>query len=146
MPVLRSMRRGPRARGEPMAARRLSSSPAGAPSRPLASRVREAMASLRGLASKKHRDGLARFAIPTEHALGVPMGAMQRLAKDLGRDPALAQGLWDTGVYEARTLAAFVDDPALVTPAQMDRWCRDFDNWAICDTVCFHLFDKTPHA
>ncbi len=28
----------------------------------------------------------------------------------------------------------------------MDRWCRDFDNWGICDTVCFHLFDRTPHA
>ena len=28
----------------------------------------------------------------------------------------------------------------------MDAWCRDFDNWAICDTICFHLFDRTPHA
>ncbi|HUE83448.1 MAG TPA: DNA alkylation repair protein [Pyrinomonadaceae bacterium] len=28
----------------------------------------------------------------------------------------------------------------------MDRWCKDFDSWAICDTVCFHLFDRTPHA
>jgi 3-methyladenine DNA glycosylase AlkD len=28
----------------------------------------------------------------------------------------------------------------------MDRWCRDFDNWAIPDTLCFYLFDKTPHA
>ncbi len=43
-------------------------------------------------------------------------------------------------------LSSFVDEPARVTPAQMDRWCRDFDNWAICDTVCFHLFDRTPHA
>ena len=43
-------------------------------------------------------------------------------------------------------LAAFVDDPARVTVAQMERWCRDFDNWAICDTICFHLFDHTPHA
>ena len=43
-------------------------------------------------------------------------------------------------------LTAFVDDPAKVTAAQMDRWARDFDNWAICDTLCFHLFDKTPHA
>ena len=43
-------------------------------------------------------------------------------------------------------LTAFVDEPARVTPAQMDRWCRDFDNWAICDTLCFHLFDRTPHA
>ena len=43
-------------------------------------------------------------------------------------------------------VTSFVDDPALVTSAQMDRWCRDFDNWGICDTVCFHLFDRTPHA
>jgi 3-methyladenine DNA glycosylase AlkD len=28
----------------------------------------------------------------------------------------------------------------------MDKWARDFDNWAICDTICFHLFDKTPYA
>jgi 3-methyladenine DNA glycosylase AlkD len=33
-----------------------------------------------------------------------------------------------------------------VTPTQMDRWCRDFDNWGICDTLCFKLFDQTPHA
>ena len=43
-------------------------------------------------------------------------------------------------------LAAYVDEPASVTPTQMDRWCRDFDNWGICDTVCFALFDRTPHA
>jgi 3-methyladenine DNA glycosylase AlkD len=28
----------------------------------------------------------------------------------------------------------------------MDRWCRGLDNWGICDTVCFHLFDRTPFA
>jgi 3-methyladenine DNA glycosylase AlkD len=43
-------------------------------------------------------------------------------------------------------LATLVDEPARVTPAQMDRWCRDFNNWAICDTACFCLFDRTPHA
>ena len=43
-------------------------------------------------------------------------------------------------------MAALIDDPALVTPAQMDRWCKDFDNWGIVDTVCFKLFDLTPHA
>jgi 3-methyladenine DNA glycosylase AlkD len=40
-------------------------------------------------------------------------------------------------------LAAFVGEPERVTPALMDRWCKDFDNWAICDQVCFHLFDRT---
>jgi 3-methyladenine DNA glycosylase AlkD len=43
-------------------------------------------------------------------------------------------------------LSAFVDEPDRVTAGQMDRWARDFDNWAVCDHLCFHLFDRTPHA
>jgi len=96
--------------------------------------------------TKAHRDGLARFAIPTEYALGVTMGQIQTLAKQLGRDHALAQALWQSEWLEARMLAAYVDDPQDVTAAQMDQWCRGFDNWAVCDTVCFALFDRTPHA
>ena len=74
------------------------------------------------------------------------MANIQRLAKRLGRDHDLAAALWETEWYEARLLTSFVDDPARVTSAQMDRWCRDFDNWGICDTVCFFLFDRTPFA
>ena len=43
-------------------------------------------------------------------------------------------------------LASFVGEPERLTPAQLDRFCRDFDNWAIVDTMCFALFDRTPHA
>ena len=43
-------------------------------------------------------------------------------------------------------LASFVGDPAQITAAQMDKWCKDFDNWAFCDAMCFNLFDCTPHA
>ena len=111
-----------------------------------AARADEAVAALRRLASKKHKDGMESFAIPSDRAFGVPMGRIHGLAKKLGRDHALAEALWASGWYEARLLASFVGEPERVTPAQMDRWCRDFDNWAVCDTVCFHLFDKTPHA
>lgn len=106
----------------------------------------DAVAELKRLGTKKTRDGMARYAIPSDNAFGVPVGQIQQIAKRLGRNHELAQALWDTGWYEARMLAAFVDEPQRVSPAQMDRWCRDFDNWAICDTVCFHLFDRTPHA
>lgn len=109
-------------------------------------RTTEALAWLRDHSSDALREGMARYAIPSDHALGVSMKDIQALAKQLGRDHDLAAALWDTGVYEARMLAAYVEDPAQVTPAQMDRWCRDFDNWAICDTQCFALFDRTPHA
>ncbi len=81
-----------------------------------------------------------------DHAFGVSMKDVQALAKQLGRSHALALALWDSGWYEARSLCAYIDEPGRVTPAQMDRWCRDFDNWAICDTLCFSLFDRTPHA
>jgi len=76
----------------------------------------------------------------------VSVSNIQVLAKQLGRSHELAAALWETGWYEARMLSSFVDEPERVTAAQMDRWCRDFDNWGICDTVCFHLFDRTPHA
>ena len=87
-----------------------------------------------------------RYGIHAEEALGVPMAAMKRIAHDLGRDHPLAAELWVTGIYEARIVAALVDEPALVTVEQMDRWCADFDNWALCDTVCFSLFDQAPDA
>jgi len=87
-----------------------------------------------------------RYGIHAEESLGVPMAAMKRIARDLGRDHALAAELWATAVYEARIVAALVDEPDLVTIEQMDRWCADFDSWALCDTVCFSLFDRAPRA
>lgn len=108
--------------------------------------VEEALDWLKAHSSKAHRDGLTRYAIPSERAFGVSMGNVQALAKRLGRNHELAAELWKTGWYEARMLAAYVDEPAQVSPKQMDQWCKDFDNWAICDTVCFALFDRTPAA
>lgn len=109
------------------------------------------VALLRRAGKKSVRDGMARYGIPADRAFGVSVGELQKLAKrqrhaDPQRNHDLALKLWETGWYEARMLAAYVDEPDCVTPAQMDRWCRDFDNWAICDTVCFALFDRTPHA
>lgn len=96
--------------------------------------------------SRKNVEGMARYAIVAPKVFGVSVADIRELAKRVGRDHATALALWKTGWYEARMLTAFVDEPARVTPAQMDRWARDFDNWAICDTMCFHLFDKSPHA
>jgi len=109
-------------------------------------RVASALRWLKNHSSKSVRDGMSRYAIPNEHALGVRMADIQKLAKQLGRDHALAMALWKTRVYEAQMLTAYVDEPARVTPAQMDAQARAFDNWAICDTLCFALWVQTPHA
>jgi 3-methyladenine DNA glycosylase AlkD len=109
-------------------------------------RVGQALAWLEKHSSKSVRDGMARYAIPSDKALGVRMAQIQELGKLLGRDHALALELWKTDVYEARMLCAYIDDIAKVTPAQMDAQARDFDNWAICDTLCFALWVHSPHA
>jgi 3-methyladenine DNA glycosylase AlkD len=106
----------------------------------------EILAWLKKKGSKKNIAGMARYAIVAPKVFGVSVGTLRDLAKRIGRDHALAQELWATGWYEARMLAAFVDEPAKVTVKQMNAWARDFDNWAICDHCCFHLFDRTPHA
>ena len=109
--------------------------------------VASLIAELESLGSKKRREEMAtRYGIHTDRAFGVAMGDMQKIARRMGRDHALAAALWDAGCYEARMLAVLVDEPDKVTGAQMDRWAGDFDNWAICDTACMHLFDRTPHV
>jgi 3-methyladenine DNA glycosylase AlkD len=107
----------------------------------------EVLAWLERHGSKRVADGMARYGIQTaDRVAGVSVGELQKLAKRIGKDHALAADLWASGWYEARLLAAFVDDPALVTRRQMNAWAADFDNWATCDHACFHLFDRSPLA
>lgn len=113
---------------------------------PIAKQLQFALAALQAQSTTKDLANLQRFAITAHKPFGVSMSNMRPIAKELGKNHQLALALWDTGRYEARMLATLVDEPESVTPAQMDRWCRDFDNWAICDTACFCLFDRTPHA
>lgn len=108
--------------------------------------VDDVVARLKRAGRKQVRDGMARYAIPSDRAFGVSVGAIRKIAKELQPNHVLAEELWQTGWYEARMLATFVDDPACVTAAQLERWCTDFDSWAICDTACFALFDRTPFA
>lgn len=109
--------------------------------------VKAALAWLEEHSSKKIREEmLPRYGIDAPKAFGVSVANLHKLAKITGRNHEFALALWETGWYEARMLASLVDEPERVTPSQMDKWCRDFDNWGICDTVCFKLFDRSPHA
>jgi 3-methyladenine DNA glycosylase AlkD len=96
--------------------------------------------------TRRNVQGMARYGITSARAFGVSMATMQPLVKRIGRDHALAAELWESGWHEARGLAALVDEPERVTRRQMNAWAADFDNWAVCDAACYHLFDRTPFA
>jgi 3-methyladenine DNA glycosylase AlkD len=108
--------------------------------------TREVLAWLKKKGTRRTVLGMARYGIEAKRAFGVPMGTLLSLRKKLGKDHDLATALWASGWYEARLLAALVDDPARVTRRQMNAWAARFENWADCDTVCFSLFDRTPFA
>jgi len=99
----------------------------------------------------KNIAGMARFGIkPKKEPLGIVMPTLRNISKDIKhahpQSPErhkLALELWKTGIYEARLVAAFIEDPKLIDEKQMENWVADFDNWAICDTVCGSVFDKT---
>jgi 3-methyladenine DNA glycosylase AlkD len=90
--------------------------------------------------------GMARYGIRSARVLGITVQTVRARAKAIGRDHELAVALWATGVMEVRLLAALIDDPVLVTEAQMEAWVREFDSWALCDGVCGVLFDRTAFA
>lgn len=108
--------------------------------------LEEVLARLESYGTQENLEGMARYGITATKAFGVSVRATKSVAKVIGKDHALAQELWASGWYEARLLAAFIGEPEEVTPEQMDSWAGDFENWAEVDTVCFHLFDRTPHA
>jgi len=79
--------------------------------------------------------------------LGVPSGTLDAHAKDWRQTLSLldrlslAQGLWETDVFEARITAAKLLTQARIrpddTPAwdMIQSWVPEFDSWAIADAV-----------
>jgi 3-methyladenine DNA glycosylase AlkD len=90
--------------------------------------------------------GMARYGISTKNTLGVSMPEIRRMAKEHRKDHELALCLWNSGIHEARIMAALVDDPLKVTEDQADRWVHDLDSWDVCDQLCGNLLDKIPCA
>lgn len=104
------------------------------------------MSQLRSFSDPAIIAGMPRYGINTDKALGVSNTHMNKIAGRIGTDHALALELWDTGIHEARMIAAIIDDPARVSGEQMDRWAADFYSWDMCDQCCMKLFDRTEIA
>jgi len=65
-------------------------------------RVADLLAELEALGSAEDRAGKARYGINVEHAFGVSIYELRKVAQRLGTDHELALALWATGNHEAR--------------------------------------------
>jgi len=109
-------------------------------------KVERVLAHLGSISDRTRLEGMSRFGIRTDRALGVSMPEMRAFAKTIGRDHRLAMDLWRTGVHEARIMASLVADPKLLTEAEMEEMVGDLDSWDICDQCCSNLFSRSPLA
>jgi 3-methyladenine DNA glycosylase AlkD len=91
-------------------------------------------------------EGMKRYGISTDNALGVSMPIVRDIARRTGRNHELAQLVWESNYHEARILAGLIDEPSKVTFEQMESWVMEVDSWDVCDQLCSNLFDKTAHA
>ena len=112
----------------------------------LSPRARRALRELRAKGSKRNIEGMARYGIRPKVAYGVPAPEVRKIARRLGRSHALALELRATGLFEARALAAQVEEPGALTSREVDRWALEFESWADCDSTCLALFWKAPFA
>lgn len=106
----------------------------------------EVLEKLKSMANPEAVEGMARYGINPDRNLGISVSKLREIAKEIGRNHDLALQLWDSGIHDARMLAAHVDDHNQVTEEQMENWVKDFDSWDVCDNCCGHLFDKTRYA
>jgi 3-methyladenine DNA glycosylase AlkD len=104
----------------------------------------EVIAHLRSLGSEENRQGMLRYGIRIERALGISHGDQRRTGKLIGRDHKRAMALFDSGLMEAQFIASITADPKRMTVEDCRRWASTFDSWDIVDGVS-DLFVDTRH-
>src|SRR5258708_2953413 len=101
---------------------------------------------LKEVADPRVRAKMAYFGVHVPKAHGISAPVLHQFAKHIGKDHALAQELWATGIHEARILATLIGESERVTTAEMDRWVRDFDSWDVVDAACCYLYEQARPA
>jgi len=95
----------------------------------------EIIAHLKGLRDETNIEGMARFGIKTETALGISNTALRAIARRIKRDHQRALELWVSGIREARLLAAFAAEPKKMTADIARAWASEFNSWEVVDGV-----------
>jgi 3-methyladenine DNA glycosylase AlkD len=116
--------------------------------------VEEIIAFLNSKANNKAKEGMARFGIVSENALGITMPVLRHYANEIKKaykkDPIkqheLAIKLWNSGIHETKILASILFITDRITEASIDQWVNDFYSWDVCDQTCINSFYKTSFA
>lgn len=101
----------------------------------------EVLAELEAAGSAQTRKTYARHGMP-EPMFGVSFAKLGEMKKRIKQNQALAEGLWATGILDARLLAAMVADPAM-PPELLDAWAHDLQDHGLAGYVA-ELASRSP--
>ncbi len=107
---------------------------------------KQILSRLRQMGRPEALDKMAHFGIDTENTLAVALPDLRALAKQIGKDHALALALWRSGIHDARILASIIARPAETDRELAESWAADFRSWDLCDQCCSNLLRKTDFA
>ena len=89
--------------------------------------VSNILAELRALASDQTRKTLLNHGGQEGNLLGVNIGDMKPIQKRVKKNYQLSLGLWDSGISDARYLAALIADEKQMTKQDLKHWCETAD-------------------
>ena len=80
-----------------------------------ASTAAEIIAHLRSIGSEESRQGMMRYGIKIDRALGISHGVQRDIARKIKRNHERAFELWESGIMEAQFIASVTADPKRFT-------------------------------
>lgn len=92
----------------------------------------DVLAELEALGTEQHCKVYRRHGVAGPQ-FGVSYTNLRKLAKQIGRDHALARSLWSSGNHDARVLATLVAHPPFADEALLDAWAADLDSYVLTD-------------
>ena len=81
-------------------------------------------------------------------SFGIGLTVLRKLAKQVGRDHALARKLWETDVYDAKVLGLLIDDPKQLTREQAEEQVEGLEGGMLAHVFssCDATLAKAPIA
>ncbi len=81
-----------------------------------------------------------------DKVLGIKMGDLRALAKELKKQHALGLALWDSGWFEARVLATMLFDPKQLTEGECIRLAESCDSPPLIDKLTGNVLEVSEQA
>lgn len=107
--------------------------------------LKQVMAELKKLGTEQNRKVYRRHGAG-DNMFGVSFGNLQKLGKQLKKNPELADELWMTGNFDAQSLACLIADPKVMTRAQLDGWTKLLEFSPAVDYLVKYVTVKHPDA